>query len=183
MIDISFRKPEFVLGFKFPLSRSPAATNAPISYIADATSRRQSAPNAGGSGREGVGNAAERRRAGRRNLEAEPFRFSPLQPIEIPQNGQSFVWKSLDKNRLDLEKLAEKLWRPAFIPPPPTAPRRWSRTTARPSPAARMRRILRKKQVAGRGGKFSSAQGLEKSRNREKSRPSKSRSPRAWRAG
>jgi hypothetical protein len=32
-----------------------------------------------------------------------------LQPLEIPQNGQRFVWKSLDENSLDLEKLAEKL--------------------------------------------------------------------------
>src|ERR1700722_11690950 len=35
-----------------------------------------------------------------------------LQPLEIPQNGQSFLWKSLDKNSLDLEKLAEMLGSP-----------------------------------------------------------------------
>src|SRR5271168_2799209 len=35
-----------------------------------------------------------------------------LQPLEIPQNGQSFVWKSLDKNSQDLEKLAEMRGRP-----------------------------------------------------------------------
>src|SRR5271156_46661 len=35
-----------------------------------------------------------------------------LQPLEIPQNGQRFVWKSLDQNSLDLEKLAEMLGRP-----------------------------------------------------------------------
>src|SRR5271155_865700 len=42
---------------------------------------------------------------------------------------------------------------------------------ARPSPATGMRRIGRK-QMAGRRGKFSSAQGLEKSRNRKESCPS-----------
>jgi hypothetical protein len=31
-----------------------------------------------------------------------------LQPLEIPQNGQSFVWKSFEKNTLDLERLGEK---------------------------------------------------------------------------
>src|SRR5271168_3581848 len=35
-----------------------------------------------------------------------------LQPLEIPQNGQRFVWKSLDKNSQDLEKLAEMRGRP-----------------------------------------------------------------------
>jgi hypothetical protein len=38
-----------------------------------------------------------------------------LQPLEIPQNGQRFIWKNLDKNKLDLEKLAEMLgWPPSF---------------------------------------------------------------------
>src|ERR1700739_788481 len=38
-----------------------------------------------------------------------------LQPLDIPQNGQSFLWKSLDKNSLDLERLAEILGRlPSF---------------------------------------------------------------------
>jgi hypothetical protein len=35
--------------------------------------------------------------------------FLGLQPLEIPQNGQRNVWKSLDRNTLDLEKLAKKL--------------------------------------------------------------------------
>ena len=35
-----------------------------------------------------------------------------LQLLEIPQNSQRFVWKSLDKNSLDLEKLAEIRGRP-----------------------------------------------------------------------
>jgi hypothetical protein len=45
-----------------------------------------------------------------------------LQPLDIPQNGQRFVWKSLDKNSLDLEKLQKSLGgRPhsaAFARPP-----------------------------------------------------------------
>jgi hypothetical protein len=94
--------------------------NAPITYVADATGprwrrTRRHASRDGGNGRDGIENAADGRRAGRKNLEAEPFGFLPLQPIEIPQNDQSFVWKSLDKNRLDLEKLAEKLWRPPLF--------------------------------------------------------------------
>src|SRR5271156_4928348 len=40
-----------------------------------------------------------------------------LQPLEIPQNGQRFVWKSLDENSLDLEKLVETLGRPPLLPP------------------------------------------------------------------
>jgi hypothetical protein len=40
------------------------------------------------------------------------YGWGGLQPLEIPQNGQRFVWKSLDKNSLDLEKLAEMLGRP-----------------------------------------------------------------------
>src|SRR5271168_1880238 len=32
-----------------------------------------------------------------------------LQPIEIPQNRQNFLWKCLERNMRDLEKLAKKL--------------------------------------------------------------------------
>jgi hypothetical protein len=32
-----------------------------------------------------------------------------LQPLEIPQNRQRIVWKSLDKTSGNLEKLGEKL--------------------------------------------------------------------------
>jgi hypothetical protein len=35
-----------------------------------------------------------------------------LQPIEIPQNRQSFLWKGLEKNKRDLERLAQKLGGP-----------------------------------------------------------------------
>jgi hypothetical protein len=34
--------------------------------------------------------------------------FGGLQPVEIPQNRQSFLWKSLQKTSGDLEKLGEK---------------------------------------------------------------------------
>ena len=33
--------------------------------------------------------------------------FLGLQPIEIPQNRQNFLWKSLEQNTLDLEKLGK----------------------------------------------------------------------------
>jgi hypothetical protein len=49
------------------------------------------------------------RRLAAKNLEVDLFVLEPLQPIEIPQNGQRILWKSLDKNSLVLEKLAKKL--------------------------------------------------------------------------
>ena len=51
-------------------------------------------------------------------LDEDTLGLEALQPIEIPQNGQSFLWKSLEKNSRDLEKLGEKAWRGASIPPP-----------------------------------------------------------------
>ena len=42
-------------------------------------------------------------------LEDDSLGLEALQPIEIPQNGQSFLWKSLEKNSRDLEKLGEML--------------------------------------------------------------------------
>src|ERR1700739_1430724 len=44
-----------------------------------------------------------------KNLEAGSLGLEPLQALEIPQNGQSFVWKCLDENTPDLEKLAISL--------------------------------------------------------------------------
>src|SRR5271154_6229799 len=61
--------------------------------------------------REGVWNEAERRPAGRRKLEMDLSDLEPLQPLEIPQNRQSFLWKCLEKNSRVLEKLAIKFWR------------------------------------------------------------------------
>ena len=62
----------------------------------------------GGMRSRGVQNEAERGRLQQKNLETIKSHFLPLQPLEIPQNRQSFVWKSLDKNTLDLEKVGEK---------------------------------------------------------------------------
>ena len=59
--------------------------------------------------RGGGGNMVEKRRAARKNLEADSLDLVPLQALEIPQNGQSFVWKCLDENTSDLEKLAIRL--------------------------------------------------------------------------
>jgi hypothetical protein len=64
---------------------------------------------AGGMRRCGVWNTAERRRTTTKNLERHHLGFLGLQHLEIPQNGQRNVWKSLDRNTLDLEKLAKKL--------------------------------------------------------------------------
>jgi hypothetical protein len=45
----------------------------------------------------GVWNVGERGPAGAKNLEAELYGLRPLQPLEITQNHQSFLWKSLSK--------------------------------------------------------------------------------------
>jgi hypothetical protein len=59
--------------------------------------------------RDGVWNKAERRPARRKNLETDPLGLEALQLIEIPQNHQRFVWKSLEGNTLFLERLGKKL--------------------------------------------------------------------------
>src|ERR1700733_13383720 len=80
------------------------------------------------------------RGARRKNLETDLIGLQPLQPVEIPQNGQSFLWKSLDKNSRDLEKLGEKAWRPPLfrhLPPSPRSassmPRHKSSTSSIPA--------------------------------------------------
>jgi hypothetical protein len=66
-------------------------------------------------------------------LEEDSLGLEALQPIEIPQNGQSFLWKSLEKNSRDLEKLGEKLGgggappEPHFVAPRRPMPRSRSR--------------------------------------------------------
>jgi len=40
----------------------------------------------------------------------DSFGLRPLQPPEITQNRQSFLWKSSEQNRRGLEKLGEKAW-------------------------------------------------------------------------
>jgi hypothetical protein len=72
---------------------------------------------------------------------------------EIPQNRQSFLWKSLQKTSGDLEKLGEKdlearLYSAVFAPSRDAAA-----SVSRPGGAPRQ------------GGKFSYPQSLEKSRN------------------
>ena len=42
-------------------------------------------------------------------LDVDTLGLEGLQPIENPQNGQSFLWKSLEENSSDLERLGEKL--------------------------------------------------------------------------
>ena len=46
-----------------------------------------------------------------KNLERGFFGLRRLQPLEIPQNGQRILWKSLEKTGGILEKLGEKAWR------------------------------------------------------------------------
>src|ERR1700735_2085169 len=60
-------------------------------------------------GATGVWNKAERRPPLRKNLETDLLGLEALQLIEIPQNHQSFLWKSLEGNTLFLERLGKKL--------------------------------------------------------------------------
>jgi hypothetical protein len=53
-------------------------------------------------------NAVERRPMSQKKFGKDSFGLRPLQPPEIAQNRQSFLWKSLEENRRDLEKLGEK---------------------------------------------------------------------------
>jgi hypothetical protein len=57
--------------------------------------------------RGGVGNTVEGRRERQKIWSKSTLGFGGLQPLEIAQNRQSFVWKTLEKNTLDLEKLGE----------------------------------------------------------------------------
>jgi hypothetical protein len=45
----------------------------------------------------------------RKSLEKDLLDLEALQRIEIPQNRQSFLWKSLEKNKRDLERLAKNV--------------------------------------------------------------------------
>jgi hypothetical protein len=44
-----------------------------------------------------------------KNLEKDLLGLEALQPIEIPQNRQRNLWKGLEQNSLDLERLGKKL--------------------------------------------------------------------------
>jgi hypothetical protein len=55
-------------------------------------------------------NAVENKPMRQKKFRKGSFGLRPLQPPEITQNRQSFLWKSLEENRRDLEKLGEKAW-------------------------------------------------------------------------
>jgi hypothetical protein len=114
MRDISFQKTEYLLGSKFSLSRSllrhervpyPPRRNLRERLNVLEAPRREAAK----CGATGVWNKAERRPPRRKNLETDTLGLEALQLIEIPQNHQSFLWKSLEGNTLFLERLGKKL--------------------------------------------------------------------------
>ena len=127
-----------------------------------------------------------RNEAGRRRGRQKPWKtlnsgLEALQPLEIPQNRQSFLWKSLEKTDGDLEKLGEKAWTPPlfyrFRPSGGVARAgrelQPGRTCKGPAAAARSRmRTVPHRAAAGctpcrRHAKFSRLQSLEKSQNGE----------------
>ena len=63
-----------------------------------------------GTWRDYAKNAVERRPMSQKKFGKDSFGLRPLQPPEIAQNRQSFLWKSLEENRRGLEKLGEKAW-------------------------------------------------------------------------
>ena len=71
---------------------------------------RAHASRACGMWRDYAKNAVESRPMRRKKFGKDSFGLRPLQPPEITQNRQSFLWKSLEENRRGLEKLLEKAW-------------------------------------------------------------------------
>ena len=63
----------------------------------------------------GIQNAAERRPPATKNLETIRSHLEALQPLEIPQNHQSFLWKCLEKTSGNLEKLGTRLGGPPLF--------------------------------------------------------------------
>src|SRR3984957_16129042 len=74
----------------------------------NANCTRAHASRACGMWRDSAKNAVESRPMRRKKFGKDPFGLRPLQPPEIAQNRQSFLWKSLEENRRGLEKLGEK---------------------------------------------------------------------------
>jgi hypothetical protein len=68
------------------------------------------ASRASGKWRDYAKNAVESRPMQQKKFGKDSFDLRPLQPPEITQNRQSFLWKSLEENRRGLEKLGEKAW-------------------------------------------------------------------------
>jgi hypothetical protein len=76
----------------------------------NANCTRARASRACGTWRDYAKNAVERRPMRQKKFGKDTFGLRPLQPPEITQNHQSFLWKSLEENRRVLEKLGEKAW-------------------------------------------------------------------------
>src|SRR5271163_2343982 len=76
----------------------------------NANCARAHASRACGMWRDYAKNAVERRPMRQKKFGKDSFGLRPLQPPEIAQNRQSFLWKSLEENRRGLEKLGEKAW-------------------------------------------------------------------------
>ena len=89
-------------------ARYPAATQTHSNGPSDREPVRREVRKA--ARRRGGGwNGADARRGAAINLEKHLFTIWGLQPLEIPQNRQSFLWKSLEKTSRDLESLEKRL--------------------------------------------------------------------------
>src|SRR5271163_2195580 len=115
MTDISFREPEWLLGSKFSTSGSGPHERVPYQaaplHLREARNRQPMWRGGGGMRSRSVRNASKRWARPRKIWREGSLGLEALQPLEIPQNGQSFLWKCLEKTSLDLEKLAKKPWR------------------------------------------------------------------------
>jgi hypothetical protein len=101
MTDTSFQKPDCLLGSKFFRSGLPLRHERVSTKLHHENRGMRS---------DGAQNASERWRIPRKSLEKILLALEALQLIEIPRNHQRFLWKSLEKNKLDLERLAQKAW-------------------------------------------------------------------------
>src|SRR5271163_2771728 len=131
---------------------------------------RSHAVRGGGMRPGGVWNTAEGRRERQKNLEKHHLGSGGLQPLDIPQNRQSFVWKSLDKNSPDLEKLGQmrggRLDSAALAPFRELVLRAGNGADRHPKSSSR---IEADGVAAGRPrGKFSVLQSLENTQNRKR---------------
>src|SRR5271154_2796897 len=106
---------------------------------------------------DGAQNASERWPTPRKSLEKDLLDLKALQPIEIPQNRQSFLWKGLEQNKRDLERLhkslEDRLNSAGFAPGSRLAFARPDEVLAHPEFGPEVRPVVGREQaVVGAGG-------------------------------
>jgi hypothetical protein len=106
---MSARFKKFATSGSGPHERVPYQ-DAPL-HLREARDRQPLWRGGGGMRSRSVRNASKRWARPRKIWRGGSLGLEALQPLEIPQNGPSLLWKCLEKTSLDLEKLAKKPWR------------------------------------------------------------------------